>query len=221
MDAERLSRDPFNVLIAGVGGQGNVLASKLLGNVLLARGYNVTVGETFGASQRGGSVMSHLRVSGRAAWSPQIPGGRADVILALEPMEALRALAAYGNPEVVVIANSRPVYPVAVICGEREYPPPDRIRAWLERSRRRAWLIDATGEALRLGAPVYANIVMIGALAAAGVLPLRREDVGRCAGAGHPKTRAGSARRGGPGCPRARAGPPPFSPAGPCRPCGG
>ena len=176
MRAIQLPTDPFNIIITGVGGQGNVLASKLLGNMLMAKGYFVTVGETFGASQRGGSVMSHLRISTRSHWSPQIPRQRADVILALEAMEALRVLGNYGNRRTLIIANRRPIYPMSVIAGEREYPSMDQVRDWLERFSRRAWLIDATGEAMALGAPIYANIVMIGALAATRALPFERQD---------------------------------------------
>ncbi|PJA50011.1 MAG: indolepyruvate ferredoxin oxidoreductase, partial [Syntrophobacterales bacterium CG_4_9_14_3_um_filter_49_8] len=115
MEKQQLSKDPYNIVITGVGGQGNVMASRLLGNMLVRKGCQVTIGETFGASQRGGSVMSHLRVSAGSVWSPQIPKGRADIIAALEPVEALRVLMRYGNPEVMVLTNTRPLYPVAVI----------------------------------------------------------------------------------------------------------
>jgi indolepyruvate ferredoxin oxidoreductase beta subunit len=175
MQPNDLPHDPYNLIIAGVGGQGNVLASKLLGAMLIAAGREVTIGETFGASQRGGSVMSHLRVSKRSAWSPQIPRQRAHAILALEPMEALRVLVAYGNPQTLVITNSRPVYPVDVIAGERAYAAIDRISDWLNRCCGRAWVIDATEKAMALGAPIYANIIVLGAFSALGVLPLDRE----------------------------------------------
>lgn len=170
-----LARDPYNLIITGVGGQGNVLASKLLGSMLLEGGFRVTIGETFGASQRGGSVMSHVRVSYRRTWSPQIPKQRADVILALEPMEALRVVGSYGHPDTLVITNSRPVYPMAVIAGERSYRDIGEIQRLLERCCRRAWMVDATERAVELGAPIYANIIMIGALSALKVLPLTRE----------------------------------------------
>ena len=77
MDAKKLEHDPFNIIITGVGGQGNVLASRLVGDMLSRQGFDVTIGETFGASQRGGSVMSHLRISKNGACSPQIPLGKA------------------------------------------------------------------------------------------------------------------------------------------------
>src|SRR5271157_6309055 len=112
---KKILKDPMNVIITGVGGQGNVLASRVLAGMLVNSGFYVTIGETFGMSQRGGSVMSHLRISQRSIMSPQIPLGRADIIIALEPVEALRVLTKYGNPDVAVLTNSRMVYPMGVI----------------------------------------------------------------------------------------------------------
>jgi indolepyruvate ferredoxin oxidoreductase beta subunit len=170
-----LAAEPFNLIITGVGGQGNVLASKLVGSMLADRGYFVTIGETFGASQRGGSVMSHLRVSAASIQSPQIPKGRAHVVVALEPTEALRVLQDYGNPGVKVVTNTRPVLPVGVIGGERRYPSPAELRAWMNRLTRACWFIDATAEAVRLGNPILGNVILVGALAAIGDVPLDRE----------------------------------------------
>lgn len=176
METLQLPRDPYNIIITGVGGQGNVMASRVLSGMLVNKGLTITIGETFGASQRGGSVMSHIRVSAAGTWSPQIPKGKADVIVALEPAEALRVLAAYGHPGVIVLANTRPVYPVGVITGELSYPALEEIRASLEQLSSRLWLIEATDAAIRLGSPILANIVMIGALAGSGILPLTPED---------------------------------------------
>ena len=175
MESHRLKSDPYNLVIAGVGGQGNVLASKVLAAMLVRQGLNVTIGETFGATQRGGSVMSHLRISRTGPWSPLMPKNRAHAIVGLEPIEALRVLAQYGNPEVLVIANNRPVHPVGVICGDNEYPSPGEIATLLGTLSRRHCLLAATDEAARLGSAILANIVLIGALAATDVLPLDRE----------------------------------------------
>ncbi|MDO8784670.1 MAG: indolepyruvate oxidoreductase subunit beta [Syntrophales bacterium] len=176
MEKKLLSKDPYNIVITGVGGQGNVMASRLLANMLVRNGFQVTIGETFGASQRGGSVMSHLRVSSETVWSPQIPKGRADIVAALEPVEALRVLMRYGNPGVKVFTNTRPLYPVAVIGGELDYPSPEEIRAAVGELSARAWFIAATDEALKLGNPILGNIVMLGAIVGSGELPATRED---------------------------------------------
>ncbi|HQK99578.1 MAG TPA: indolepyruvate oxidoreductase subunit beta [Smithellaceae bacterium] len=164
-----------NVILTGVGGQGNVLASRALAGMLVDAGYVVTIGETFGMSQRGGSVMSHLRISPDEVKSPQIPKGRADIVIGLEPVEALRVLAVYGNPSTVVLSNNRPVYPIGVITGELSYPSMEVIRAEFQRLSASSRMIDATGAALEMGNPVLSNVIMIGALAQTGLLPIDRK----------------------------------------------
>jgi indolepyruvate ferredoxin oxidoreductase beta subunit len=173
--SETLAKDPYNIVITGVGGQGNVMASRVLSNMLVQKGFKVTIGETFGMSQRGGSVMSHIRVSSTAVWSPQIPKGGADLIVAIEPIEAIRVLIGYGNPSVKVLVNLRPTYPVSVITGEEEYPSAETIRATVTALAAEARFLSATEEAIRLGNPILGNIVMIGAVAGLGVLPIDRE----------------------------------------------
>ncbi len=173
---ERLARDPYNIVITGVGGQGNVMASRVLSNMLVRRGFRITIGETFGMSQRGGAVMSHIRVSARSQWSPQIPRGRADLIVALEPVEALRVLTAYGHPGVKVVINTRPIYPVGVITGALDYPPLRDIEDSVRSLSSGAWFLDATDEALKLGNPILGNIIMIGAATAIRELPVNRDD---------------------------------------------
>ncbi len=167
-------QDPYNLIITGVGGQGNVLASRMVGDMLSRLGLHVTIGETFGASQRGGSVMSHLRVSSYSYYSPQIPRGKAHMIVALEPTEAIRVLRDYGNPQVKVLCNTRPIRSIGVICGEQTYPDMEDIRKWVRELSETAWFIDATDEAMRLGNPILGNIICVGSLAATGVLPLNR-----------------------------------------------
>jgi len=170
-------KDPLNVIVTGVGGQGNVLISQLIGRALVKAGHHVTIGETYGASQRGGAVMSHIRISRQEQYGPLIPEGQADVILGLEPVETLRVLAQYGHPGVVVIANSRPVYTMAVTSGAAEYPGTEKIERTLAELASSAWLIHATEIALKLGASILTNIVMVGALVGSGSLPLTPEGL--------------------------------------------
>jgi indolepyruvate ferredoxin oxidoreductase beta subunit len=184
-----LVKDPYNIIITGVGGQGNVMASRVLANMLVRRGCKATIGETFGMSQRGGSVMSHIRVSATAVRSPQIPKGRADLIVAIEPVEALRVLADYGNPAVKVLVNMRPIYPVGVITGEAEYPAPEKIREAVTSLSAAAYFLDATGEAVKLGNPILGNIVMIGAVVGLGELPVNREVFEKVIREGMPTSR--------------------------------
>ncbi|MFH2125935.1 MAG: indolepyruvate oxidoreductase subunit beta [Pseudomonadota bacterium] len=175
MATAKLIHDPYNLVITGVGGQGNVLASRMLGNVLTSQGLWVTIGETFGASQRGGSVMSHLRVSAEGSWSPQIPEGKAHMVLALEPLEALRVLVKYGNPQAKAIVNDRPILPVAAIAGKTSYPSTEELESMLAKLTAQRWSIPATERAMELGASIFANIIMIGALSATGDLPVSRQ----------------------------------------------
>ena len=107
MESETLALDPYNLIITGVGGQGKVLASRIVGDMITRLGFAITIGETFGASQRGGSVMSHLRISSASSCSPQIPKGKAHMVVALEPTEAIRVLKNYGNPGVKVLWGRR------------------------------------------------------------------------------------------------------------------
>ncbi|HMK66378.1 MAG TPA: indolepyruvate oxidoreductase subunit beta [Thermodesulfobacteriota bacterium] len=171
-----LNQDPYNIIMAGVGGQGNVMASRVMANMLSRQGYTITIGETFGASQRGGSVMSHIRVSADTTWSPQIPKGRAHVVIALEPVEAIRILANYGNKAVTVLTNTRPIHPVSVIAGENKYPNQEEIKKTLEHLSTKVWMVEATDEALRLGNSILSNIIMIGAISGLHLLPLELED---------------------------------------------
>jgi len=169
-------KDPSNIIITGVGGQGNVMASRVLGNMMVKDGYHVTIGETFGASQRGGSVMSHLRISKERSWSPQIPRGQADFIIALEPSEALRLLAVYGNPRVRVLSNTRPIHSVSVIAGEATYPSMEEIQSAIHELSADAWFVEATDEAVKMGNPIYGNIIILGALAGTGAFPMDRKS---------------------------------------------
>lgn len=176
MQTEKLVCDPYNVIITGVGGQGNVMASRVLGSMLSEKGLHVTIGETFGASQRGGSVMSHLRISAASTWSPQIPQGKAHLVVALEPIEALRVLMVYGNPNTKVICNTRPIQPVAVICGDSNYPSLEFLKQGIAELTQTAWFVEATDAAVKLGNPIFSNIILIGALAGVGDLPIARDD---------------------------------------------
>jgi indolepyruvate ferredoxin oxidoreductase beta subunit len=171
-----LFKDPVNLIITGVGGQGNVLSSQVLGRLLIRRGFQVSVGETYGLSQRGGAVMSQIRLSARRAFGPMIPAGRADIIVGLEPLEVLRTLGVYGQPEIRVLTNTRPIVPVNVLSGQAVYPERQQIKTALEDLSRQVWWIPASDAAIKLGNPILANMVMLGALIGTDMLPLTLDD---------------------------------------------
>ncbi len=168
-----LEKDPLNLIITGVGGQGNVLASHIVASAGIKEELYVTVGETYGASQRGGAVMSHVRFSSQAQCSPLISEGQADIVVGLEPVEALRVMAEFGNPKTRVIVSPRPIYPIWVLSGQAKYPPIEEILGNLEELADRVQVVDVSedGEAL-----VGTNVLMIGALAASGLLPIPIES---------------------------------------------
>ena len=170
------NKDSYNLIITGVGGQGNVLSSQLIGQALVGKGFFATIGETYGASQRGGSVMSHIRISSLKQLSPLIPKGKADVVVGLEPVEALRVLTQYGNRETVVIVNTRPIYPVDVTSGSERYPEREEIKRSLEGLSLKVYYISATEKAMQMGSPILGNMIMIGALLGVHLIPLSVEE---------------------------------------------
>jgi indolepyruvate ferredoxin oxidoreductase beta subunit len=177
MTIKQLTKDPLNLIITGVGGQGNVMISLIIGNALVREGYLVTVGETYGASQRGGPVMSHLRISKETQYSPFIPDGCADVILGMEPVETLRMLGRYGNPNVLTILNPRPIYSIDVTGGQAEYPDLDKLVQTVKELSAKTLVINATEEAQKMGSPMFANAILIGAVVGSSVLPLDKKSV--------------------------------------------
>lgn len=165
-----------NVVICGIGGQGNILASGLMGSALVEKGYKVAVGETYGASQRGGSVMSHLRLSDDRERGVLVPKGKADIVVAFEPVEALRILREYGNENTIVIYDNRPAYPLGVLIGEDEYPSLEDIQAEIDGKCRESYIIPATDMAVEAGNSKVANIIMMGCLAALDEIPLTPDE---------------------------------------------
>jgi indolepyruvate ferredoxin oxidoreductase beta subunit len=168
--------DPLNLIICGVGGQGNILISRLIGRALSNKGYFVTIGETFGAAQRGGGVFSSLRISETRYYGPLVPKGLGHIILGLEPLETLRTLDTYGNPEAVTITNFQPVYPVGVLAKRLTYPDLQELKGAIEALSRSSWFLKATDMAMELGAPIVANIIMLGALLGTAEIPLNMEE---------------------------------------------
>lgn len=149
-----------NIMIVGVGGQGTLLASKVLGRMLLSRGYDVKVSEVHGMSQRGGSVVTYVRY-GSKVYSPVIDKGEADIILSFELLEAARWVE-FLRPEGVIITNSQQINPMPVIMGAAEYPQSleEKIRA----AGLRIEAIDALSLAREAGTPRAVNLVLMGML---------------------------------------------------------
>jgi len=169
---KKLLKDPINLVVAGVGGQGNVMVSLVIGNALVHEGYFVTIGETYGSSQRGGSVMSHLKISAEKQFSPLIPEGQADVMLGMEPVETLRVLKSFGNKNVVTVVNPRPIHPVDFTGSGSGYPDLESLLEQIKSMSAKTYVVHATDEALKMGNAMLANMILIGALLKNGLLPL-------------------------------------------------
>ncbi len=167
-----LSKDPINLIITGVGGQGNILASQLTATAAIEEGFFASIGETYGASQRGGSVMSHVRFSKELQYGPLIPAGEADLILGFEPLETLRRLIEFGHDDTTVIFNPRPNYPISVLTGAAEYPEIEVMFNNIRDLATSAKIVAATELAKELGTIVAMNVVMVGAMAASELLPI-------------------------------------------------
>jgi len=161
-----------NIIITGVGGQGNILASHLLAGAAISEGWFASIGETYGASQRGGSVMSHVRLSREYQVGPLIPAGEADIVVGFEPVETLRVLLDYANPGSKVIVNPRPTYPIGVSAGEVKYPPVEEIIKTMKENVKKVSVIHATDIARDCGVAIAQNVVMVGALAGSEYIPL-------------------------------------------------
>ncbi len=167
-----LAYDPSNIIVSGVGGQGNILASDLISRALCAAGCFVSVGETYGATQRGGSVVSHIRVSRKRAYGPLIPLGQGHMIIGFEPLEVYRILKEYGNEDVRVVMNDRPFYPLDVLKKKSVYPARDELLDKIFRISSHISVVKATELAAQAGNAQAQNVVMVGAFAGINWMPV-------------------------------------------------
>jgi indolepyruvate ferredoxin oxidoreductase, beta subunit len=150
----------LDMLITGVGGQGVVLASDIIGETALAAGYDVKKTDTLGMAQRGGSVVSHVRLAEKV-WSPLIKEGEVDLLLAFEKLEAAR-WSYYLKPGAIVIINNYEQPPLSVSLGQENYPGDKDIVKELKRRTGKVYFIDGNRKALELGNPRTVNILMLG-----------------------------------------------------------
>jgi indolepyruvate ferredoxin oxidoreductase beta subunit len=157
-------RDSINFLLAGVGGQGTILASDVLVNVGLAAGYQAKQAEVHGMSQRGGSVTSFVRW-GRLVYSPLVGGGEVDVFLAFEKAEALRNLNQLRQGALALV-NLAAIEPVTVTSGGQPYPDDETLHQKVSEVTAQAIYVDGEAIAQGLGNIRAANVVLLGALSA-------------------------------------------------------
>lgn len=150
-----------NIMIVGVGGQGSLLASRIIGNAVLLKGYDVKVSEVHGMSQRGGSVVTYVKYGDKVA-SPVICRGEADIILSFELLEAARWLP-YLKKDGVVITNTQQINPMPVITGDMVYP--DNLEEKIRAAGAKLISADALSIARMAGSEKAVNVVLIGLMA--------------------------------------------------------
>lgn len=163
-----------NCLLCGVGGQGTVLASKLLAYSAMEKGQNARTAETIGMAQRGGCVVSHVRV-GDEIHSPLIPKGEADVMIAFEPAEAVRCLS-YLKKDGVVIVNKKAVKPVTASLSDSSYSGYEMIE-YLQKQVKNLVVVDGDAVCAELGSAKVLNIVLLAAAAKSGKLNMDIEEL--------------------------------------------
>jgi len=165
----------FNVLLAGVGGQGVILMSELLGRAAIADGLRVRGSEILGMAVRGGSVTSVIRI-GEDVHGPLIPQGKCHILMGLEPSEALRHSSYLGESGLVIL-NTAPIIPFTVSLGQSDYPGLDQVMEKLGAVACRVIKLDAAKAAVEAGSPLATNVVMLGALFGVELLPVKTSTI--------------------------------------------
>ena len=160
-----------DIYLVGVGGQGIITASKVIGDAAVLAGKNVLLSETHGMAQRGGSVVCTARIGD--VHSPLIPDGRADIILSFELLETLRALCK-ASKHTIVASSTEKIVPLSVSSQKLKYPSEEEVKAQVTKVAKAFISIDAPKVAADCGVPMSSNVVMVGALAGTGVSGLEK-----------------------------------------------
>jgi len=173
MATEKKGLEAVRIFFTGVGGQGTLLATRLVGEAALEEGLPVMMSEIHGMAQRGGVVESSVVMG--AVFSPTIADGEADIVLAFEPLEAARALPKC-HQESIVISSTVPVLPFTVATGQAVYPELETLYGEVRGKVARFIKVDTREIALRAGSERAANLAMVGVLAGIGQLPISKES---------------------------------------------
>lgn len=162
------------LVFVGVGGQGNLLASRLLGEAALAQGIPAVVSEIHGMAQRGGIVESAVLMGN--VTSPIVSPAEADVLISFEPVETLRALGKC-NKDTVIITNTHPLPPFTVAVGQGTYPDVGEMLSLIRKKAGKVIALDGDTIAEKVGNPLALNMVMLGALIGSETIPITAEDM--------------------------------------------
>ncbi len=165
----------FNIVLAGVGGQGTLLAAEILGTAAVKDGLNVRVSEIHGMAQRGGAVTSDVRI-GEGVLAPTVMDGQADVLLGFEPLETLRSLR-YASEETMVIMSDEKIPTVELAAKNKGYPCTNEIMEKIRRFTKKVAVVETRLLAEEAGSNLTQNVVLLGALVASQKLPIKEESV--------------------------------------------
>lgn len=165
----------FNIVLAGVGGQGTLLAAEAIGTAAVKDELNVRVSEIHGMAQRGGAVVSNVRI-GDAVFAPTVLDGQADVLLGFEPLETLRNLKTASN-KTLVIMNSYRIPPVEIAAGNQKYPSIEDVEEKIRCFTEKVIVIDAGKLARKVGSSLTQNSVLLGALATVEEFPVKADSL--------------------------------------------
>lgn len=165
----------FNLVLAGVGGQGVLLAAEILGTAAVKEGLNVRVGEIHGMAQRGGAAFSTVRI-GEKVFSPSVLDGQANFILGFEPLETLRNIR-YASEKTLIIMGDERIPPPEFTLKNMDYPPMEEILKKIKRFSKNIVLVEASRLAKEAGSTLTQNVVLLGATASTGKLPMSNKSL--------------------------------------------
>jgi indolepyruvate ferredoxin oxidoreductase beta subunit len=165
----------FNIVLAGVGGQGTLLAAEVIGAAAVRDGLNVRVSEIHGMAQRGGAVVSNVRI-GDAVLASTVLEGQADVLLGFEPLETVRNLKS-ASEKTLVIMNAHRIPPAELAAENTKYPSVEEVLAKIHHFTEKVIVVEAAELARNAGSKLAQNSVLLGALAAVEGLPMKPESV--------------------------------------------
>lgn len=167
--------EEFNIVLAGVGGQGILVAAEILGTAALLEGFNVRVSEIHGMAQRGGAVVSNVRIGGDV-FAPTVLDGQADVLLGFEPLETLRNLRLASKKTLIIMGDEK-IPPLELTLKNMEYPNLEQIVEKIRVFTKNFIIVESKKLAAKAGSPFTQNTVLIGALSATGKMPVKTERI--------------------------------------------
>ncbi len=165
----------FNVVLAGVGGQGTLLAAEILGTAALKEGFNVRVSEIHGMAQRGGAVRSEVRIGDRVR-APTVLDGQADVLLGFEPLETVRNLKC-ASEKTLVILSDETIPPTELASTGKEYPDMNQIADMIHHFTKNVIIVETVRLAKEAGSSLTQNTVLLGVLAGSGRSPIKKQSL--------------------------------------------